>query len=310
LPSTSVTLAGITALTGGGTALDAVSIAPYSKGTLVNFTFDDVLFVYEVRDEAELPVEDIGWNVVPNTPSGTKYWGLHYSVNCQPSNGESFLGFGSNEVSALSFDGTGVSAGANGFLMGSSQNGVGTQHALTISPTWNAGSTTMSAIYSRVTDTASNAASKILDLGTSAGGQLLALSKTGDLTGKTFKPEALVANGTAGAGYLEFAEQSGVPTIVATKLRMYENSSDELVINYDDHNPGGPDNPAISFRSLVNGTRRYTFPNFGTQLMQYDSDLNALANNSSNGLWAHVSAGFWCGAHTDCRVVETHDYQR
>jgi hypothetical protein len=142
-----------------------------------------------------------------------------------------------------------------------------------------------------VTDNASNAASLLLDLGTTSGGQFLALTKTGDLTGKTFKPTALVVNGTAGAGYLEFAEQSGVPAVVSGKLRMHENSSDELVITYDDHNPGGADNPAINFRSLVNGTRRYTFPNFGTQLMQYDSDLNALANNSSNGLWAHVSAG-------------------
>src|SRR5207244_826091 len=38
-------------------------------------------------------------------------------------------------------------------------------------------------------------------------------------------------------------------------------------------------------------SRRYDFPNSATALMQYDSDLNALANNSANGFWSHISAG-------------------
>ena len=284
-------LSGLTGITGGAGNLDGVSIAPYAEGDLVSFTIDDTSFIFEVRDEDELPVED-GYSILPDTPSGTKYWSLHYAFNAQPGNGETFLSFGNSEVSARSFDGGSISSSPGPLAQGGMLTSSG-QYSLNLTPTWNAGSNTMTGIRMRVSDTASNANSLLIDLGTNA--SKFSVDKNGNLSAITAAGRSLIANGTAGAGYVELAPQLGADVPVATdKIRLWQ-AADTFFISYDDNAPGGVDSPRIGFKSAVNGIRYYRFPAKGngtdTILLESDPDLVALANNSSNGLWAHISAG-------------------
>ncbi|HZJ14336.1 MAG TPA: hypothetical protein VFD27_04765, partial [Chthoniobacteraceae bacterium] len=71
------------------------------------------------------------------------------TINAQPANGETFLSFGNSEVSARSFDANSISATLGGFLQGGTLTSSG-QYSVNLTPTWNAGSNTMTGIRMRV----------------------------------------------------------------------------------------------------------------------------------------------------------------
>src|SRR4029453_3024097 len=120
------------------------------------------------------------------------------------------------------------------------------------------------------------------------------VDKSGTLAAVSTRGQTMAVTGTAGAGYLELPPQSSDVAVATDKVRLWS-AADNFIITYDDNAPGGVDSPHIGFKSAVNGLRLYRFPAKGngtdTLLLESDPDLVALANNSSNGLWAHISAG-------------------
>src|SRR4030095_9301514 len=123
------------------------------------------------------------------------------------------------------------------------------------------------------------------------------VDKSGTLAAVSTKGPRLVVTGTAGSGYLELPPQSSDVAVATDKIRLWS-AADNFVISYDDNAPGGVDSPHIGFKSAVKGLRLYRFPAKGngtdTLLLESDPDLVALANNSSNGFWSHISAGSGC----------------
>jgi hypothetical protein len=71
-----LTTTGLTGLVGGTAKLDGVDVSGYTEGDELTFKIADIHYRYRLADSGLLPTEVSPTYIIPDTPSGTKFWAL------------------------------------------------------------------------------------------------------------------------------------------------------------------------------------------------------------------------------------------